>query len=315
MSRKRLLFTGGGGSASQSIHEQWRDRYDLYFADASPDSIPPSIPPERRLAIPFAADPAFLPEMRRICAEARIDLLAPGVDEELPPLAAQKGAPGWPKILLPPADFVALALDKRACAEALAAAGLEAPRTLPLRRGAELPFPLIAKPRSGRGSRGVMRLTRPEQIEAYLTLHGGDPDDYIAQELIPGVEYTVLVAGDDDGELRAVVPVLAYEKRGVTIRARTDPHPAVIDYARRLQQAFRPSGIYNLQCMLTPEGRVSPFEINPRISTTFVLAVAAGFDPTPLAFGEAEEKLFLPRTQWSLRRSWRSDVSPLQGDS
>ncbi len=307
--RPRLLFTGGGGSASQSLQAQWGQRYDLWFADANPHAFPPSIPKNRRVAVPFARDAAFADTILAICQKHDIDLIVPCVDEELLILAKKNDVPDWPRIMVPGAEFVSLMLDKLACAESLVAAGLDAPKTLPLARAKEIDFPLIAKPRSGRGSRGVMRLTHEEQVNAYLTLQGGAAKDYIAQELAPGLEYTVFVAADGGKIPRAVIPVLAYEKRGVTLRARTDANAAIIAYAQAFQAHFRASGCYNIQCMLTPDGRVLPFEVNPRVSTTFVLAIATGFDPIPMALGQMGDTMFVPSRHLTLQRSWHTHIA------
>ena len=312
--KKRLLFTGGGGSASQSIFEQWADRYELFFADANEDHFPPSIPMDRRISIPFANEENFLISLGEVCESLRIDLLIPGVDEELIKLSSMHGAPGWPKILLPETAFVSLMLDKKQCAEAICASGLTAPKTLPLIDGGEIGFPLIAKPKTGRGSRGVVKLDRIEQISGYLELHGGSEDDYIAQELIVGDEYTCLCAADRTGVLHAVVPVHAFEKRGVTIRAQTKINPAVVDYIKKFQSVFRPTGVYNIQCILTPDQRVFPFEVNPRISTTFVLGIAAGFDPVPMVFSDSDSYFgepFIPSSQFSLQRSWNTHIEQI----
>jgi len=313
-SRPKILFTGGGGSASQSLHEQWRDRYQLFFADANPDSFPPTIPEDRRCVIPYARDPNFLGRLKQVCDQHQIDVLVPGVDEELSLLAAMHDVSGWPRIMLPAANFVETMLDKAASAEAIKRAGLDVPITLPLLQTEAIEFPLIAKPRSGRGSRGVMKLDSPKQVHAYVDLHGGEPHEYIAQELIPGQEFTVFVAANGGEIPRAVIPVRAIEKRGITIRAVIDSAPAVINYARQFQAHFRASGCYNIQCMLTPDGRVIPFEVNPRISTTFVLAIATGFDPIPMVLGiedGAEKGCFEPESRWSLQRSWFTNIKEI----
>lgn len=313
-SRPRVLFTGGGGSASQSLQEQWSDRYQLFFADANPDAFPPSIPESHRCSIPYARDSNFLERLKQVCDEHQIDVLVPGVDEELPLLASMHGVSGWPRIMLPAADFVESMLDKAASAEAIKKAGLAVPRTLPLLQAEAIKFPLIAKPRSGRGSRGVMKLDTPKQVQAYIDLHGGEPYEYIAQELIPGQEFTVFVAANGGEVPKAVIPVRAIEKRGITIRAVIDPAPEVIQYAREFQAHFRASGCYNIQCMLTPDGRVLPFEVNPRISTTFVLAIATGFDPIPMVLGIdefSENECFEPEPKWSLQRSWFTNIKEI----
>lgn len=307
----RILLTGGGGAGNESLWRQWHGTHELYFADAAADVFAPCIPPQRRVLIPFASDPAFVPSMQRICSELSIDVLVPGVDEELLPLAKQKGAPGWPRVLLPQENFVATMLDKLTSMQAIRAAGLPVPHTILLSDAAELDrmaFPLIVKPRSGRGSRGVMPLDRRDQVDAYLTIHGIKAGQVVAQQLVAGQEFTVFVYADDQANLRAVVPVRVLHKRGITIRARTEAQPAIVSYVRKLHEALRPVGPYNVQCMLTAQGEVMPFEINPRISTTFCLALAAGADPLQLDAGAPPAAPWTPRHELALQRNWHNEI-------
>ena len=281
----RIMFTGGGGAGNEAIWRLWNARYTLYFADAKPEFISPEIPQDYRIAIPIATAENFSEAVKTMCGVLSIDILVPGVDEELSILASIKGEVGWPIIMLPDNGFIELMLDKQACAEALRSDGLSAPLTLPVSRADEIGFPLIIKPRSGRGSRGVMKIDRPSQVAAYLTLYGVDPTAIIAQEWIKGQEYTVFVCPDRQSTLRAVVPVRVDQKRGVTIRAETEAHPAIVEYARRFQATFQPNGPYNIQCMVTEDGVVVPFEVNPRISTTLCVSIAAGVEVIDLFMG------------------------------
>jgi carbamoyl-phosphate synthase large subunit len=311
---RRVLFTGSGGAAIESIFEQWHARYDLYFADADPDAISLGIPAERRIGIPFAREHGFAEHALRLAEELRLDVIVPGVDEELPALAA--AAPrSRAAMLLPDLPFVTTMLDKLHAAETMAAAGLDVPRTVPFARAHELRFPIVAKPRWGRGSRGVMQLADPGQLSAYLALAGNpDPSRFIAQEYVPGQEFTVVVAADRAGRLAGVVPIKVLLKRGITIRAETCAAPAIVDYAKRFQMYFKARGLYNIQCMLTADGRVLPFEINPRISTTFCLAIATGFDPIASFLNGHAGPVFVPRGHRSLHRTWRNTIAVI-GDA
>jgi carbamoyl-phosphate synthase large subunit len=307
MKPQRILFTGGGGAGNEALWRLLHARYELYFADARPDAIDPVVPPARRVRVPSAMAPDFADAVRAVCRERGIDLVVPCVDEELPVLAAEAVRGGLPELFLGGAEFVATMLDKLACAEALRAHGLGVPRTALAGDSAGFRFPLILKPRSGRGSRGVERVEQPEQVPAYLALHRADAARVIAQECIAGQEYTVFVLADRRARLRSVVPVRVDCKRGVTIRAETELHPGIVAYARRFQEAFRPTGAYNIQCMVTPSGDVLPFEVNPRVSTTLCLAVAAGVDPFALYADEAESPAlaaFAPGT--GLSRHWQN---------
>lgn len=277
-----ILVTGGGGAGNEALWRLLHTRYELHFADVQPDAIDPVIPTDRRVAIPLAGDPDFVSVLSQVCRERCIDLIVPCVDEELPLLAETATQGDLPEVFLGSGDFVGTMLDKLICARALHAQGLAGPRTVLADEAVDLQFPLILKPRSGRGSRGVMRIEHASQVPAYLALHGTAPTQVVAQHCVAGQEYTVFVLADRQAQLRAVVPVRVDSKRGVTLRAEIESHPAIAAYAARFQAAFRPTGPYNIQCMVTAAGEVLPFEVNPRVSTTFCLAIAAGVDPFAL---------------------------------
>jgi carbamoyl-phosphate synthase large subunit len=248
--------------------------------------------------------------LQGICNENEVDLLIPGVDEELLGLASVKGSRDWPDILLPDKAFVALMLDKLSSNKALVNAGLSAPKTESIKNKNinNVRLPCIVKPRRGRGSRGVMKLDSQEEVSAYLTIQKGKPEDYILQELIVGREYTVFVAADVHSRLRAVIPVKVDLKRGVTIRAETDNEPAIIDYVKKFQKCFKATSVYNIQCMLTEARDVIPFEINPRISTTFCLAISTGFDPIRMNEGTFTN-IFTPQITYKLQRNWMNTIT------
>lgn len=308
MKPRRILFTGGGGAGNEAVWRLLHTRYELYFADARPEVIAPLIPGERRVAIPLAGAPDFVSVLGRSCRARGVDLIVPCVDEELPLLAEAAVRDELPEVFLGSGEFVAAMLDKWVCARALQARGLAAPRTALADEALELSFPLILKPRSGRGSRGVMRIEHAAQLPAYLTLQGVAASQVVAQECVAGQEYTVFALADRKGRLRAVVPVRVDAKRGVTLRAETESHPAIADYAARFQAAFRPIGPYNIQCMVTPAGEVLPFEVNPRVSTTFCLAIAAGVDPFALFADDAVAPAMAAFTEGvRLSRHWHNE--------
>ena len=301
----RLLFTGGGGAGNEALFRHLEGPHQLFFADAVRDAINPAIPAERRLEIPMANAPGFADTVLGLCADLAIDILVPGVDEELLHLAPHRD--GTPRIMVPQHDFVAAMLDKYTFARHLAGAGLDVPETRLLADWQGMAFPLIAKPRSGRGSRSVSKLDHPDQIAAYLTLEGRPASEYIAQEMGQGDEYTVCVHADEEGRLSTVVPVLVGVKKGITLAATAIASDPIFAYAKAFQDAFRPRGIYNIQCMLDTAGRVLPFEVNPRVSTTFCLALQAGFDP--FSAQDPHAPRCLPETAIHLRRHWVNAIT------
>jgi len=235
-----------------------------------------------------------------------IDLLVPGVDEELP-VVATLVEEGCLNALLPTKRFVETHFDKLTSAQAL---GELAPKTVLAEEAETIGFPCIVKPRQGRGSRGVAVIKSPEQLAAYLTLHEAGPETAVAQELAVGQEFTVMMAADSKGVLRAMVPVKVGIKRGITLRAETARDEAVEAACRQIHKANPVAGCYNIQLILQEDGRVLVFEINPRVSTTMCLGVAAGIDPIAIFSQTAEGSDLLPFTEnLHLRRHWVNQLS------
>lgn len=308
----KLLFTGGGGAGSQALDQLFGEHYEVHFADADSEAKPYSIKPDRWHQIPFAVAEGFVDAVRRLCRELAIDLLVPGVDEELLALAQARGSLPC-DLLLPPADFVALHLDKLATQSFLRGKGLPAPQTESLVDMQHVAFPCVLKPRRGRGSRDVSVVGTEAELQARVLLSGSTSADFLVQELLVGREYTVMMAASASGRLRAVVPVRVDSKRGITLRGSTDGDNAVVAACAAIHAAWPVAGCYNIQVIKDATGKVKPFEINPRISTTACLGLAAGIDFVEVyRAGESGDNAaagaLLPfREGLGLRRSWHNE--------
>jgi len=307
--KRRLLFTGGGGAATEAWYRLLSRQFDVHFADADGDARPHPVPSRRWHVIPLASDAAFIDEMRRTCRSLNVDLLVPTVDEELIPIAAARERFDC-AVLLPPVRFVERHLDKLASQQWLAEHGLPAADTEVLPGRGRVACPCVVKPRRGRGSRDFRIVQSDEEMRAHVLLSHRPPEDFIAQERLDGQEFTVTVAADRNGRLRAVVPVRVAVKRGITIRARTVRDEAVIAACAAIHAADPVAGCFNVQAVKTAGGAVKPFEINPRFSTTTCLAAAAGANQIEILFDvsqhSAEPGLVPFVEHLHLRRSWHS---------
>jgi carbamoyl-phosphate synthase large subunit len=273
--KKVLLFTGGGGPSSEALFRLLSDRYEIHLADADIEAKPHLIPFSHWHQIPIATSPKFIEEVRKLSQDLQIDLLVPGVDEELVSLAYSKETFTC-DFLLPPLDFIQSHLDKLASNQILKIRGIDVPKTeLPSRRD-RVSFPCVVKPRKGRGSRGFAIIHSEKELDAYLLLSRSESDNFIIQELLTGNEYTVMMLADKKGLLRAVVPVRVFLKKGITIRAETDDNENIVNACRKIHESKPVPGYYNIQLIESADGSVMPFEINPRISTTACLALASG---------------------------------------
>ncbi len=274
-----VLITGAGGAAVPALIEHLRaKRYRVVAVDA--DSAAPGLYlADAGYRIPFADDPQFAASLTRLCLAERIAVLVPLVDEELLPVARVAEELGI-ALLGPRAPFVAMCLDKHVLMQELAQANIAVPESRLLRDGWRgLPFPLVLKPRRGRGSRGLKIAPTAADLDAYLAAVNPDPDTTLVQRCVEGTEFTVSVVVWRDGVVRAVVPKEIIDKRGITRLAVTRRQPAIDRVCREIQDRFRADGPFNVQLRIdTRDGTPLPFEINPRFSTTITLTQAAGVD-------------------------------------
>ena len=300
---KKIFFTGGGGAGNEAIYRLLSKKYEVHFGDADIEAIPYSIPEKSRHQILHASSPDFTKHLECVCKELKIDLLIPGVDEELPLLSEMEVV-----TMMPDHDYINIMLDKFLSANAISDAGLDSPLTITVaefKAEKDLVFPCIAKPRNGRGSRNVKVLKCAEQVDSYLAYTDLFAEQVVLQELLKGQEYTVLMSSDSGGNLHAIVPILVDVKRGITLRAKTDNNQGVIDTCKAIHKALPTKGCYNIQLIYLENGQAMPFEINPRISTTFCLGLYAGVDPMQVYFGESpSEELIAFQSGVMLRRSW-----------
>ncbi len=302
----KVLFTGGGGAGAEALFRLLGKRYSLHFGDADVTTIDPSIPKDRRHELPWASDPDFAGKMCKLCRRLDIDLLIPGVDEELLALARNASDFAPTRLMLPDAKYVETMLDKLHMIEALAAKKIPVPLSHALADDLyDIRLPCISKPRSGRGSRDVRVLDTPEEVAALKSKLGHLAKQMLVQEKVEGVEYTVQMVANARGCLRAIVPVKVGIKRGITLRAETEAEARVMTACLAVHKALPTGGCYNIQLIMTPEGRVLPFEINPRISTTFCLVVAAEVDPIAIFLEDAEQNELIPFVAGiQLQRHW-----------
>lgn len=307
----KILFSGGGGAGNEALWRLIGTRYDLYFGDADVCSIDPLIPQNRRIALPWASDVGFFHGINNLCKKFGIDMLVPGVDEELPSLAVFEDKLLPTKLFLPNKEYVDVMMDKLKMVNLLKEKGLDVPFTKKASDGTDgVSFPCIVKPRRGRGSRGVVVLQSECEARFFVGMLGSKAEEYVFQEKMDGVEYTVQMIADESGRLRAVVPVRVVSKRGITISAVIDLNESVLKMCRCLHETLPTKACYNIQLILSEKSLARPFEINPRISTTFCLTVASGIDPFHL-FSEPrrDEDLFFGREGVTLHRYWKNVIS------
>lgn len=273
-----VLITGGGGAAVPGLIEKLRGSgYRVLAADMDQHAVGLYLA-DAGFIIPNGKSPDFLQVIRHICRQEGVDVLVPLVDEEL--VAALELESEGIIVLLPRREFVTLCLDKFLLMQSLRAADITVPEThLASNRTRDMDFPLVIKPCTGRGSRGLGIVDSQEELEHYLQNSPYETNALIIQEYIQGIEFTVSVVVWRDGEVQAVVPKEIIFKKGITRLAVTRRNLRIEKLCCAIQDNLSADGPFNVQLRVDQNtGQPIPFEINPRFSTTTSLTIAAGID-------------------------------------
>lgn len=194
----------------------------------------------------------------------------PFMDEELLLLSDVAGHQTI-KPVRSPYDTLRTFTDKRAQHDAMHQAGLPAP---PFIAANFIGLPLIAKPRHGRGGKGVMRLD-----DGSIGLSLLQSGNYHVERFIDGDEYTVDVLTGMDGAFLFAVPRLRIQANGVSVVGKIVMDAEIIDLARLVVSKFAFRGPINIQIIRErATSKLYIIELNPRLSGSCIFTVMAGFD-------------------------------------
>ena len=237
-----------------------------------------------RTLVPAGAAAGFAGAVLSRCTELGADVLLPTVDAELRPLARARGAfaAAGVALLMAPDTALDVTLDKLRLAECCSGT-VRVPRTEafgPAVNPASWEYPVIVKPRTGSGSRGIVTVASAADLAAM-----DRSPSLIVQDYLPGEEYSIDV-GRRHGRARhrGSAP---HPGPGGLRGLRRRPHGArpragAVRAGRR--EGHRADGVCNVQARRDRLGRPALLEVNPRLPGTLGLTIAAGVDMPRIAF-------------------------------
>ena len=285
---QRLLITGAGGAAAVGLlkHLVADPAYTLFAGDVDPMAAGLYlVPAERRFLLPRGDAPDFASQLVALCSRERIDAVIPTVDTELVPVADRRGCfeAAGTRCLVAHPEPLRTCLDK---AQLMHVAGEAAPRTALLNEDLDVSswsYPVLVKPRSGSGGRGVRIVETPSNLAAEPRT-GRD----IVQTYLPGTEYSIDVYAREDGHVVAAVPRERLKvDSGIAVAARTVHAEDVQHLARRLVESLGLTGVCNVQVRRDVKGAPKLLEINARFPGTMAITIASGVDMPRLWLREA----------------------------
>lgn len=217
-------------------------------------------------------DPLLLDDLHKFTLEKGINIMIPFIDPAIGVVAKYRDLYGGIFAPLGSLESVEGMFDKVVAAEIFEKAVLPIPATYSLENHL---FPLIAKPRYGSASQGILVINSEEQLAEIAD----KADNYLLQEYISRrEEITVDCYVAADGEIIATVPRLRIAVIGGEVsRTITIDSPEIVELSRQTLAALNLRGAVTLQFIRDLDsGRVLLMEINPRLGGGVVCSIHAG---------------------------------------
>ncbi len=287
--RKRVLITGMGGPAGISVLRGIaEDPLDVYSADIDPFAAGLYlVGPDRRVMLPRGDSPRFVPAVMDVCRKHSIDVLVPTVDSELLPVAEARDEFEAAGVALvnPSADTLRMCLDKWALHQRCDGV-VRVPASAVVNDDfdpASVELPVIVKPRSGSGSRGIRLISDRDELAAVQR-----DGTQLVQEHLPGPEHSLDVLARRDGRVLAVVPRERLKvDSGIAVTARVTRDEELESFGRTVAERIGLVGVGNVQVKQAAGGEPALLEVNPRFPGSMPLTIAAGVNMPALAVREA----------------------------
>ncbi len=156
-------------------------------------------------------------------------------------------------------------------------------------------FPIVAKPRYGKGSRDIMIVNDSDDLR-YVT---SKMTDLIFQEFLPGTEYTIDVLSNLEKKALLAVPRIRIQtKAGISTKGRIVRNKKLESDARQIADFIGIRGPCCIQMKEDANGIMKLVEINPRMGggTIFTTLAGANF-PIMLIDMLENKKVHIPEIQ------------------
>ncbi len=228
--------------------------------------------------LPLVDDPGYRTAVVEVCRREQVRALLPLTD--LDPVSLASSAPELAAIgtsvFLPEAKVALGCQDKWECHLMLQAAGLPSPPTwlagsVDL---ADLPYPMLLKPRLGFAARHIYRAADPDEL-AFFERYS--PLESVYQQALDGTEFSTDCLGDLRGRALGAIPrSMMQAKGGEQVKGESIDDPQLVALAVRTVETLGLRGPSCIQCF-RKDGEIQGItDINTRFGGAFPLPLAAG---------------------------------------
>jgi carbamoyl-phosphate synthase large subunit len=273
---KSILVTSIGAAGSQGLiksldRKQFRiigcDCNELNGYDNSVDMF---------YKIPSPSDSSYFNEILKLVEKEQVNLVIPIMDAEL--ICVLKNKNKFKKdvrVLASSIELINIFQDKQETHKFMVTHKLNVPKLYSYEKYA---FPLIAKPRVGTGSRGILIMRNKHDTDFFLT--DADVKSLFFQEYVEGVEISIDCFCDIASNPVAIVARERIDIRsGLCKKTQTFQDKVLIEEVRSFLSKIKMVGPCNIQAIKSKvDSKYYFFEVNCRFGGTYIASVHAGLD-------------------------------------
>jgi carbamoyl-phosphate synthase large subunit len=227
---------------------------------------------DRFQVLPLFSDSHCMQSLLEICKAEKVSALVPLTNKAIEFMAdhrnelEEEGRLLW----IPQNTTIEICHDKWKLFEFLMNEGFDTPSTF-LSGKLESPFPLIAKPRRGEGSKDVFVLENSDDLEFYIK----KCPHHVFQKRIDGQEFSIDAYFDQQGLPRLIVPRERLEVRGGEVMvSRINLNADIIDKVTALGARLGLTGPCTIQGI--QDDKFYFTDVNLRFGSGFVHTISAG---------------------------------------
>lgn len=287
MNKIRVLVLGVGGNVSLGIIKALAlSRMDFYVVGAciNTDSVGLYFCDKAYIS-PYANDKQFIQWVTKVCNGEKIDIVLTGVEEII--LEISKNIDYFRDstksiFISTPYEKLTIGQDKLLTCEWLENNGCNFPKYCKPENFIEVQkfvdevgFPLIAKPRCGKGSNGIIKIENVNDLKKVAFLRNYIIQEYIGTE---NEEYTIGCYYDKNGKLIDIIIMQRTLYNGSTQKAIVSENIIIREEAIKICNAFKPIGPLNIQMRIDSNRRAVCFELNVRFSGTTPMRANFGYN-------------------------------------
>jgi len=233
---------------------------------------------------PYANDANFIPWLIEICNKEAIEIILTGVEENIEKIAQNIEILNKKTnaiFISSTPEQLKIGNDKLLTAQWLKNNQCNFPSYADLsnkEKVAELikkeGFPLIAKPRKGKGSNGVIIINNKKELNKISNLKNYVLQKYLGDE---DNEYTVACYYDKYNKFKDMIIMKRRLENGTTIEAESVFNQEIYDECKKICEKFKPIGPLNIQLRVHNSKPVC-FELNVRFSGTTPIRALLGYN-------------------------------------